>query len=104
MNSANQTFQTALRQHQAGDATAAEDLYQKVLAGDPRHLDATFNLAALLVAQGRPEEAIPLYEQVLEVLPEDPDTLSNLGNAFTQLGRRVAHPVPWTQVCLTRRA
>ena len=87
MNSANQTFHAALKQHQAGEAAAAEVLYQQVLADDPRHMDATFNLAVLFAAQGRFDEAISLYLQILEVAPEDPDTLSNMGNALTQAGR-----------------
>ena len=56
----NQTYQAAVAQHQAGQASAAEELYQEVLVGDPQHMDAVFNLAALLASQGRFGEAIPL--------------------------------------------
>ncbi|MBT4044704.1 MAG: tetratricopeptide repeat protein, partial [Rhodospirillaceae bacterium] len=87
MNSVQQTYQSALSQHQAGEAADAEALYHKVLAEDPSHLDATFNLATLLGAQGRANEAIPLYELILEVLPEDADTLSNMGNAYAKAAR-----------------
>ncbi len=87
MNSVQQTYQSALEQHQAGEAANAEVLYLQVLASDPSHMDATFNLAALLGAQGRADEAIPLFELILELLPEDADTLSNMGNAYANAGR-----------------
>ncbi|MBT5524657.1 MAG: tetratricopeptide repeat protein [Rhodospirillaceae bacterium] len=87
MNSLNLTYQSALAQHQAGDVAQAEGLYNEVLANDPGHMDAIFNLAVLLASQNRTNEAIPLYELVLEVLPDDPDTLSNMGNAYTNTGQ-----------------
>ena len=44
-----------------------------------------------------------VYLRAVEVL--DPDKISATKNREREIGRMaVAHPVPWTQVCLTRRA
>ena len=46
--------------------------------------------------EGRLDDAATVYRQVLATEPDHADALHLLGV--------VAHPVPWTQVCLTRRA
>jgi Flp pilus assembly protein TadD len=37
---------------------------------------------------GRPAEAIPHYEAVLQVRPDDPEAHHNLGSALFEVGRR----------------
>ncbi len=45
------------------------------------------NLGALLSEQGKPEEAIVLYHQAIEAVPDYPNALNNLGIAYYRLGR-----------------
>jgi Tfp pilus assembly protein PilF len=47
------------------DPPAAETEFRKVLAANPTHYGATYQLAAALDAAGRPDEARPLWEKML---------------------------------------
>jgi tetratricopeptide (TPR) repeat protein len=51
--------------YQRREPTAAVAEFQKVLANNPAHYGATFQLAAALDAAGRPKEARPYWEKVL---------------------------------------
>ena len=57
---------------QAGEFEAAEAYYRRALAADGDYLPAMLNLAFLLdIYLGRPDEALPLYEQY-QALAEEP--------------------------------
>lgn len=45
------------------------------------------NEAAAFLQEGRPEKALPLLHQALDVLPDDTSVLLNLGGAYILLGR-----------------
>ena len=77
-------FQTALRQHQAGDLTAAAAGYEACIAADPHRVDARSNLGAVLVKLGRYQDAIKEYKAALESAPPDvaPRLHFNLGLAY----------------------
>ena len=47
------------------DPSAAAIEFRKVLAANPTHCGATFQLAAALDAAGRPDEARPLWQKML---------------------------------------
>ena len=49
------------------DADGAIVLFRKVLAQNPAHYGATFQLATALDRAGKPKEARPLWEQVLQI-------------------------------------
>jgi tetratricopeptide (TPR) repeat protein len=51
--------------YQRRDPTAAAAEFQKILANNPHHYGASFQLAAALDAAGRPNEARPYWEKVL---------------------------------------
>jgi Tfp pilus assembly protein PilF len=51
--------------YQRRDPTAAVAEFQKLLARNPTHYGATFQLAAAFDAAGRPEEARPYWEKAL---------------------------------------
>jgi len=54
-----------------GDFEQAEGFYLKALEADPDYLPAMLNLGILLdIYLGRPEEAIPLYEQYQAMAPD----------------------------------
>ena len=56
--------------HDPGVAVAA---FRKVLEHNPNHYGATFQLAAALEAAGRPDEARPLWEKMLQMAEASKD-------------------------------
>jgi tetratricopeptide (TPR) repeat protein len=74
-----------------GEREAAEQQFRDALALDPRHYGALVNLAGLLLADGRADQAVPLLQQALDTV--DPDSLdalpalTNLSLAHQQLGQ-----------------
>ena len=77
---------------EASDRGAAESAYRRVLEIDPAHADAYLNLGALLCEDGRPREAIGVYDQALRVKPHEPllhynraIALEDTGNATVAL-------------------
>lgn len=77
----------AVQHHQAGRAKEAEALYRQVLAAEPDHLAAGVNLGHLLLAAGRPDEAIACFDRVLGLAPAQPDALYGRGAAHAALER-----------------
>lgn len=69
-----------------GDTPAAEASYREALELNPQLLAAYLNLADLLRAQQRDEEARVLLLQALDVLPENGNTLHALGLLETRSG------------------
>ncbi|MFH0981499.1 MAG: tetratricopeptide repeat protein [Planctomycetota bacterium] len=69
------------------DYRSAETVWRDVVAKNPRHAPARFNLANLLVEQHRLDEAIELYEQALTLWPAYPEAHNNLGSALLERGR-----------------
>jgi tetratricopeptide (TPR) repeat protein len=116
-----ETLQTAIRLHQAGQTAQAEELYRRILEVDPKHRDAQhllitlalqsnrheialdlarraiagnsavpiyyFDLALILSAMKRWEEAIAAYQQLLGLQPKHAQGWNNLGILLTSLGR-----------------
>jgi tetratricopeptide (TPR) repeat protein len=62
-------------------------LFQHALRLDPGNHVALNNLAVLLGAEGRSEEAIKHYLRSLDINPRQPDVYTNLGNRSFHLGR-----------------
>src|SRR6202041_778411 len=67
--------------HQGELADAAKALRQ-ALTIDPHSLAALNNLGIVLSREGKPAEAIPLYEEALKVRPGDAATKRNLAIAY----------------------
>src|SRR5690348_13247973 len=55
------------------DPPAAATEFRKVLAANPTHYGATYQLAAALDAAGRPDEARPLWEKMLALAESSGD-------------------------------
>jgi hypothetical protein len=62
-----------------GDLAEAERLYRQELEADPEDAEARRRLAELLVRQGRPQEAVPEFEAVVEQVE---DREKRYGTAF----------------------
>ena len=61
-----------------GDDRVARELYMKALQLAPFHYPAHNNLAKLLSAQGRPDEALVHYEKALHGFPDHPERRNEL--------------------------
>jgi tetratricopeptide (TPR) repeat protein len=68
------------------DPQAAVPEFQKVLAANPSHYGATFQLAAALDAAGRSDEARPLWEKML-TLAESSGDQQTAATTRTKLGQ-----------------
>lgn len=88
MANAQQLFERAYGAHMRGDLPNAIQLYQKALAKDPRHGDASYLLGTLLASTGQLAEAIPFLLRASQILPQSPMVNCNLGLALKMLGRR----------------
>ncbi|HEX6164482.1 MAG TPA: tetratricopeptide repeat protein [Vicinamibacterales bacterium] len=70
-----------------GDAAAAVVEFRKVLAINPTHYGATYQLATALDRSGRPNEARPLWESVVKMAEQYKD-LQTLATARNRLARK----------------
>jgi len=70
-----------------GDAAAAEEYYRTAIAIDDLFYPAKANLAVLLNAQGRNDEAEALLRSILEAYPEQHDVAYSLGLLLAEMGR-----------------
>mgnify|MGYP001024004538 FL=1 len=78
---------TAERQVQAQQLDAAEATLRAHLAQHPEDADAQFLLARVLSWQGRPEQALPIYQRLLRQQPDNADYLLGEGQALLWAGR-----------------
>jgi Flp pilus assembly protein TadD len=74
-------LQQATEAMHKGDLASAADKFRRALEIDPHSLAALNNLGIVLAREGKPAEAIPLYEEALKVRPGDPSTKRNLAVA-----------------------
>jgi len=84
---AEQCWADALRQHHSGRLEAAERLYRRVLAADPRHAEALHLLGVLAYQTQRRDLALDLIGQAIGVAPDVALFHANLGNVLEALGR-----------------
>ncbi|WP_217475749.1 YaiO family outer membrane beta-barrel protein [Stutzerimonas stutzeri] len=85
---------TAQRQVEAQQLDAAEATLGAHLARHPDDREATFLLARVRAWQGAPEQALPLYQQLLQREPDNTDYLLGQGQALLWAGRPQAALVP----------
>jgi predicted O-linked N-acetylglucosamine transferase (SPINDLY family) len=92
-HSIQQTFDLALRHHQAGRMAEAERNCRQVLAQQPNHADA-LNLLGVLAAQAnRLDAAVELIRRAIQLKPDGALAHNNLANVLTgmcQLDEAVA--------------
>ena len=80
-------FTAAVALHQAGDLSAAEPVYRRVLADVPHHLDAMYLLGTLQLQQGEFVAAVELLSQVCAAQPHVAAAHNNLGIAYKAQGQ-----------------
>ena len=76
-----------LKHHQAGQLQQAEQLYQQVLARDPRHADALHLWGVTALQAGRHAEAVERIERAIALNPGQAAYYNHLGIASAHLGR-----------------
>jgi len=81
------TLALAMRHHQAGRLAEAAELYQEIIARDPRHADALRLLGVVAHQCGRHEKAADLLGQAIAVNRHIAEYHSDLGLALHALGR-----------------
>jgi tetratricopeptide (TPR) repeat protein len=82
------TLQDALLHHKAGDLPRAAQVYQEILASDPRHADAYHLLGVLMHQLQHAQVAAGLIGRAIEINNSFAPYHNNLGNALAALGRR----------------
>jgi protein O-GlcNAc transferase len=78
-------FARALQRQHRGEPDAAIALYQDILTAAPSNVTVLNNLAGVLYAQGRFQEALDRYEQAMAAMPENPDLILNRAFALREL-------------------
>ena len=70
-----------------GDNDGAATAYRKAIEINPRHENANWCSALLLMLRGDLESALPYYEAVRDVNPRNGSALFGLGSLYLRLGR-----------------
>ena len=81
-----QDFQDAVRLHQQGRLDLAQRQYRKVLAVQPKHIDARHLLGLVRLQQGYPADAVKEIKAALEINPSFPFAWLTLGASLEQFG------------------
>ena len=77
----------AVQRYRAGSPAESEALCRRILAIDPRHIDALRLIGTIAAQTGRPGEAVAFFSQVCERGSGRPEDFSNLGTAYHDQGR-----------------
>ena len=77
----------ALRHHQAGELSEAEQIYLQALAIDPQHPDALHLLGMVAYQTGRDEAALDLIRKAIAIKGDAASYHSNLGNVLQSQGK-----------------
>ncbi len=82
-----QALDMAMKYHQAGNLTQAEQLCRQILQLDPHQVDALHLLGLIAAQVGRIDLAIKYISEALRLKPHDAVAHNNLGNAFKEQGQ-----------------
>lgn len=82
-----QMLAQAINAHGKGKIAVAERLYLGILQRSPGHVDALHLMGVIRNQQGRPEEALGLFQKAIKANPNVAAFHSNLGNAYMALGQ-----------------
>jgi tetratricopeptide (TPR) repeat protein len=70
-----------------GDLNAALESFQKAKASDPKNPVVQVQLAMMLEVLGRRDEARPVYDEILQIQPDNVIALNNLAYALAEEGK-----------------
>jgi len=76
-----------IRRWQANELAAAQDAFRKALKADASHAGAASNLGALLLDDGREDEALALLAHAVDLAPGEAAARVNLANGLVQASR-----------------
>jgi len=80
-------LQSAIKNHQAGNYPAAEQLYRQVLEIAPNNVDALHLLGLLKYQTGDAATAVELIEEAIRINPRVSNLYNNAGEAYRALGQ-----------------
>src|SRR5947209_17458194 len=80
-------FAEALAHHKAGRLDQAADLYSRILAANPNHVDSLNLLGVIAHQRGNDRQAVELGARAVQLDATRPAYLVNLANAYRGLGR-----------------
>lgn len=83
-------LRAALEHHHKEEFDDAQALYQAILEAKPHHADANYNLGVLRVQTGRPADALPHFELVLGMAPQNGQYWVAYINALIDAGQTEA--------------
>lgn len=81
------TFETAVKEHRAGNASRAKQLYRRVVEKQPAHAEAWYCLGVLALTEASWAEAAKHFAASIRHNGANPAAHSNLGEALRRLGR-----------------
>ena len=83
--------QAGIDLYRAGKVEAAEKVFREILKGDPHLIPVRYDLAALLVEQGRLEEGLAHYQYItFKLLPENATARHRYAIALERAGQTTA--------------
>ena len=85
-SSVDKLLQQGIKAHQAGQTKKAKQLYQSILAEEPKHPDANHNLGVLTVALGNVELSLPYFNLALEINPDQDQYWLSMIEALIMVG------------------
>jgi tetratricopeptide (TPR) repeat protein len=71
---------------QAGDSRQAEEVYRRLLRGDPKNAEVWYALGQLCAAENRLAEAVASHRQATELEPRAADGHLQVGNVLLRMG------------------
>jgi Flp pilus assembly protein TadD len=77
----------AVQHHLNGHLDQAAQIYQAILADDPRHADALHLLGVLTYQQGNHQQACELIERAITIQPRVAAYYSNLAEVYRSAGQ-----------------
>jgi tetratricopeptide (TPR) repeat protein len=83
---------------QRGDALRARELFEQVIAGDPKYSGAHFNMALALLGQNRFNDALLEFRREEEIAPEDARPYQAAATFLTRLHRRADAAQEWRKL------
>lgn len=84
--SADLLFRIGETERRKGDLNSASDNFRKCSQEQPGNTDCLRMLALLMEATGKRDLAVPVWEQILKIHPDDPVALNNLAFAKAEEG------------------